>query len=283
MRRTISNERKKAILTKIEKCETESGSDKPLNTYLDNIRSISINSTCNSNEGSETSGSVTDLENTQILSTDVKNMKEQINSESLSSKDQLKKIVNNLQKKSTKSDFIDSSLNEIQEDLISEIESCNKNVDQHILDYENSTKETEQILAALNENDEISKKFSQLNISDDHTKILDFTDLFKTKDKNMNHLTKKFESSRSIISNTDSPKNTHRSYINKNNEVYKQSRRGSSSSVESFRSNNNNKSEVEDHEKEKLLAKLRAIDNGENVEVTPIKKSKQDLLKELFG
>lgn len=51
----------------------------------------------------------------------------------------------------------------------------------------------------------------------------------------------------------------------------------------SQKSHRSYKSEVGNEDKEKLLAKLKAIDNGENIEFTSIKKNKNDFIKELFG
>lgn len=256
----MSNERKKALLLKLNAFEENE------KLGLENKKLTSSGSTgsvANSLDSSGSNCSITNIqENGHDHIKELKKPKDKSYNETFSSELQLKSMVSNLTKKSSTEDPIKERLNDYCTEIITQAESCNKKVDRHILDYQKTTKETEALMSALQENDEISKKFSHISV-DDKLMVFDYSDYYKLKDKNSNHISK--VSDKSSCSSLEELSNTSLTRTSRPSRA------------------NSNKSEVDDTDKEKLLAKLRAIDNGESVEITNPKKTKQDLLKELFG
>lgn len=219
----------------------------------------STGSIINSNDSSGSSSSIIQENGDDNYIHELTKNKDKKKSAKLSSEDQLKSMVDKLQKKSLTDDIFDENLDDICADIITEAEICNKSVDKHILDFQKSTKGSETLLSVLKENDEISKKFSHISLSDDKLTVFDYTDFFKLKDKNSNLISK----------------------INDKSSCSGLEEIGTKLSRKTF--SGSHRSEVDESDKEKLLAKLRAIDKGENIEITNVKKSKQDLIKELFG
>lgn len=210
-----------------------------------------------SNDGSTSSLNIDDTESTSssintqkhVQISDMNDIKKDVATSEL----QLKKVVNSWQKKKPDTENLDDPVKDYANDMIETAQFTNKLVNKHVIDYEKSVKETQSLLSTLRENDEISTKLSGLALAE-KMGAFDYAEFLK--DKNSNNV----------------------GFKQKNGSETADSEEGFSVS-KAIR----NRSDVDNECKEKLLAKLRAIDNGENIEYTNVKKSKQDLLKELFG
>lgn len=177
-----------------------------------------------------------------------------------SSEVQLKEIVNSWHKKNSKTD--DKLLEEIEKcasEVIPTVQHINDVVDTHAQNYKKSIEGTDIIIQALTENDAKNDMLKNLQVSGDKMTFYDYT---VTSQKNGMHMLSQFL------------KNDSQTKAYSFEEDLLSESTGSLSITEP---------EVQQDDKKKLLATLKAIDNGDNLVITDVKKPKCDVMKELFG
>lgn len=210
-------------------------------------------------ENGSTEGEVYDIVDGQIVL--AQNPDQCIDS---ASEIQLREIVNNLQAKNAKLDEkIRENMNSYSTEVMKNVRYSNDTVVKHTSQYEKSIKDTEIIMDTLKQADVKHNKLSSLKASGKKMNFHEYSILTSkstnealitqllAEDKNVNY---SFEED--LLNEKTSTKITE--------------------------------PEVDQTDKKKLLAKLKAIDNGDKVvETTPIiadmQQAKSDLMKELFG